>query len=35
MSSDFEEAILNGEIENEYDAAKDYMITIKDEILKN
>jgi putative nucleotidyltransferase with HDIG domain len=30
-----EEAILNGEIENEYDAAKDYMITIKDEILKN
>lgn len=28
-----EEAILNGEIENDYDAAKEYMFKIKEEIL--
>ncbi len=28
-----EEAILNGEIENEYDSAREYMLKIKDEIL--
>lgn len=28
-----EEAILNGDIENEYDAAKEYMFKMKDEIL--
>ena len=28
-----EEAILNGDIENEYDSAREYMLKIKDEIL--
>jgi hypothetical protein len=28
-----EEAILNGDIDNEYDSAREYMLKIKDEIL--
>ena len=30
-----EEAILDGDIENNYDSAFSYMLSIKDEILKS
>jgi hypothetical protein len=35
LKSAIEEAILDGRIPNEYDAAKEYLLGIKDDILGN